>query len=112
MKINPIGHLVKTNPISNAKKEQIYFFRSVDAAPDDALFITLAEPGAISNRPANRLFTMKLPLPFFNSRAVASVSSLRVSRTIQLETIVSWTSSIRIPQLSQLITVQPEILKC
>ncbi len=110
--LRPQKNKPNSNPISNAKKEQIYFFKSVDAAPDDALFITLAEPGAISNRPANRLFTMKLPLPFLTSRDVASVSSLRVSRTIQLETIVSWTSSIRIPQLSQLRTVQPEILKC
>ncbi len=94
--LRPQKNKPKTNPISNAKKEQSYFLKSVDAAcpvpdgaPDDVLFITLAEPGAISSRPANRLFTMKLPLPFLTSRAVASVSSLRVSRTIQLETIVS-----------------------
>ena len=105
------GKQTQSNPISKAKKEQIYFFK---------LFITLAELGAISTRPEKRLLVMKLPLPVFTIMAVVSAPAAslrnkprgRVSRTTQLETIVSCTSSIRIPQLSQLRMAQPEILKC
>jgi len=101
----------QSKPISKAKKDQIYFFK---------LFITLAEWGAISARPAKILLVMKLSLPVFTIMAVVSAPAAglrskprgRVSRTTQLETIVSRTSSIRIPQLSQLRMAQLEILKC